>query len=118
MKPKDCEQKAEWVSGNVYIRRVRLAKKGDVLPGHKHNFDHTTIVFTGAVHVLATCDEGCNKEQDFKAASHFLVKKDWRHTITALEDGTEFWCVYSHRDPQGNVVQEYTGWSHAHDASE
>ena len=116
MQPTDCEQKAEWASGNIYIRRVRLAKAGDVLHGHTHNFDHTTIVFTGAVHVHATCEAGCNKKQDFAAPSHFLVRKDWRHEITALVDGTEFWCVYSHRDPQGNVVQEYTGWSDAHDA--
>lgn len=53
-------------------------------------------------------------ERDFKAPAHFLVHADVKHTITATEDDTEFWCVYSHRDAQGNVVQAYTGWESAY----
>lgn len=85
-------------------------KAGDKRSGHKHNFDHTTIVFQGAVHVKATLPDGRVIEQDFEAPNYFLVRADVEHEITALKDGTEIWCVYSHRTPQGEVAQVATGW--------
>lgn len=104
----------EWVSGNVFIRRNRLPATGDAVNGHKHNFDHTTIVFKGAVHVRAVKPDGTVLERDFEAPAHFLVKADVEHEITATEPNTEFWCVYSHRTPQGRIVQEYDGWTPAY----
>ena len=100
----------EWVSGNIYIRANNLAKAGDLCEGHTHNFDHTTVVFQGSVHVRGELPNGSVIEQDFHAPSHFLVKANVKHTITALEDVTVFWCVYSHRTPQGDVTQDYNGW--------
>jgi hypothetical protein len=107
------ENEMEWVSGNIFIRKSIMDKAGMVIPGHKHLFDHTTIVFKGSVHVRAKLPDNTIIERDFKAPTHFLVKKDVEHEITALEDDSEFWCVYSHRDPQGEVVQEWTGWREA-----
>lgn len=99
----------EWVSGNIFIRPNENMRKDDFVAGHKHNFDHTTIVFSGSLHVEATLPNGNTVSGTFTAPSHFLVKKDVEHKITALEDNTTFWCVYSHRDAQGEVVQEKTG---------
>src|SRR4249919_3084049 len=99
------ENEMEWVSGNIFIRKSIMDKAGMVIPGHKHAFDHTTIVFKGSVHVRAKLPDNTIIERDFKAPTHFLVKKDVEHEITSLEDDSEFWCVYSHRDPQGEVVQ-------------
>lgn len=104
----------EWVSGNVFIRRNRLPATGDAVNGHKHNFDHTTIVFTGAVHVRAVKPDGTVIERDFEAPAHFLVKADVEHEITATEPNTEFWCVYSHRNPQGRITLDYDGWTPAY----
>jgi len=103
----------EWVSGNVFIRPNTMTK-GDVINGHKHNFDHTSIIFTGAVRVVATLPDGRKVEVERAAPAHLLIKADVEHEITALEDNTEFWCVYSHRGPQGDIVQEYTGWPEAY----
>lgn len=121
----------EWISGNVFIRATKMAKAGEPHPGHRHNFDHTTVVFTGAVHVRK-CLQRVNDNgapmfdthgapilievmnREFKAPAHFLVEAEAWHQIVATEDNTEFWCVYSHRTPQGDVVQHYTGWESAH----
>jgi len=109
----------EWISGNVFIRPQKLAKAGDKVEGHKHNFDHTTIVFSGAVHVRAVLPDGSIIERDFGEGTlhglrHFLVKADVEHEITALADDTEFWCVYSHREPQGEITLANTGWEDAY----
>ena len=100
----------EWISGNIFIRPNSLLPKGRIVEAHKHTFDHTTIVFTGSVHVKRTNEDNSITEEDFKAPSHFLVKAGLEHEITALEDDTTYWCVYSHRDAQGKVVQQYDGW--------
>jgi hypothetical protein len=104
----------EYASGNIYIRENPMPKAGMVCHGHKHNFDHTTVLFAGAVHVSAVLPDGRKIEQDFHAPSHFLVHKDVEHEITALVDDTVFWCVYSHRTPQGDVVEHVTGWREAY----
>lgn len=104
----------EWVSGNIMIRPNTLAKAGDVTQGHTHNFDHTTIVFRGGIHVKATLPSGAVIERDFMAPSHCLIKSAVAHELTALSDDTEYWCVYSHRNPQGDVVQDYDGWLSAY----
>jgi hypothetical protein len=36
------------------------------------------------------------------------------HEITSTAPGTICWCVYSHRTPQGEVVEQYTGWEDAY----
>jgi quercetin dioxygenase-like cupin family protein len=104
----------ELVLGNIFIRPNHLERKGAVCAGHTHNFDHVTIVFAGSVHVAATLPDGRVVEQDFTAPAYFLVKKDVLHEITALEDNSIFWCVYAHRDPQGRVTQEVTGFDPAY----
>ena len=105
----------EWHGGgNVYIRPHANMAKGDVLEGHTHNFDHVSIVFTGAVRVDAVLTDGREVSAEFKAPAHCLIKAEVVHKITALEDGTNFWCVYAHRTPQADVVQEYPGWPEAY----
>lgn len=104
----------DFISGNVFVRKNPLRKAGDYVNGHKHNFDHTTIVFKGAVHVKAKLPNGTVTERDFVAPTHFLVRKDVEHEIIATVDDTEFWCVYAHRTVQGEVSQIYTGFDEAY----
>jgi len=108
----------EWVSGNILIRPMKLTKHGPPMEGHKHNFDHTSIVFKGTVHVSAILPNGQVIERDFGEGAphgkHFLVKADVTHKIIALTDEAEVWCVYAHRTPQGDVVQHFDGWMDAY----
>lgn len=104
----------EWASGNIFIRPNPLTKAGDVVQGHAHNFDHTTIVFKGAIRVKRTLTDGSEQVQDFAAPAHCMIVAGVEHEITALVDDTVFWCVYSHREPQGDVVQDVTGWHEAY----
>ena len=104
----------EWNSGNIHIRPNVIEKAGDFIDGHKHNFDHTTIFFSGEFTIEATKPDGSIVTQDIVAPAHRLIKADVMHKITAKTDGATFWCVYSHMTPQGEVAQEYTGWEKAY----
>lgn len=98
----------ELVSGNIFIRPMAFKKAGDVVEGHTHNFDHTTYVVRGAVRV-----EGNGRSVEKKASdghNWLLIRAGVSHQITALGDDTLCHCIYSHRNPQGEIVQEYDGW--------
>ena len=120
----------EFVSGNVYIREMAFVKAGDTHVGHFHNFDHTTYVVRGAIKieqlqvvVPAVLDaDGIEttpakfevvRTMEKKASqghNWVLILAKAYHRITALEDDTMAHCIYAHRNPQGEVVQEYDGW--------
>jgi len=100
----------EWVSGNILIRPNGPYPKGHIVFGHAHNFDHTTFVMVGAIRLR----EIGGRTVELTAPAHALVRAGVYHEITSLVDGSVFWCVYSHRDPQGGVVQRFNGWERAY----
>jgi quercetin dioxygenase-like cupin family protein len=102
----------ELVLGNIFVRR-NIGKTGDVVKGHTHNFDHVTYVAAGVIQVVQQRPNQEPRKKVFRAGDVFLVYADTKHEITFLEDG-QFHCIYAHRDPQGRVVEHYTGWGDAY----
>lgn len=110
--------------GNIFIRKMKFKNAGDVMDGHAHNFDHTTIIFTGSVKVEFKRPDGSTGEKIFHAPTkgepvehgqgYVLIRKDTEHKITALEDFTEAWCVFAHRDEHGELVDEFNGQNKAY----
>lgn len=108
----------EYQCGNIFIRPMTFAKAGDVVAGHAHKFDHTTYCARGALLVESLDEAGKVKQSAELRASEglgwALIKAGVIHRITAMEDGSIGHCIYAHRTPQGDVVQEYTGWAPAY----
>lgn len=105
----------EYVQGNIFIREMLFEKIGTVVEGHSHNFDHTTFVSHGSVKIERLDDSGEVANTITKRASDghnfVLIKAGVCHRLTSLEDGSKAQCIYAHRNPQGEVVQEYDGWT-------
>lgn len=103
------------VSGNIFIRSMVFEKAGDGVKGHRHNFDHTLYCPHGALRVEIPDDAGnVLKTTEISVSHNFnwvLIRAGVVHIVTALEDGSVGHCIYSHRNPQGEVVQEYDGWT-------
>lgn len=110
----------EFKSGNscVFYRPIYLAKKGDFVVGHQHNFPHDTYVLRGAFlfEFLDKLDRviGSTIIRATDECPWVLIKAERVHRITALEDDSRGHCLYANRTPQGDVVQEYTGWPPAY----
>ncbi len=102
--------KAEFVSGNLYIRQMWFECAGEKIRGHAHNFDHTTYCVRGAIRI-ETLDLTFEpvSERVLRAGDWFLIPKQDRHRITALQPDSLAHCIYSHRDANGGVVQEFEG---------
>lgn len=108
------------LGSNTFFRPNYLERKGDVIHGHAHNFDHVTMVVQGSVEIEALLPDGSTRKVIKRAAGPFQdrvvnIRAGVKHEITALEDGSEFLCIYSHRDPQGESVQKFCGWYKAID---
>lgn len=111
-----CLQFQEHISGNIFIRPVRGNRCTEV-GGHTHNFDHTTFVISGVLYVKFEVEGKISHDGLYHAGEHFLVKANTKHYIRMLENDTYFVCIYSHRGPNGEVVQEYSGNPEEHPAS-
>lgn len=113
----------EQIIGNIFVRTMYFEKKGDVVEGHTHNFDHATLIVQGSVNIKRRKKLGnelvlisdINYSAKFIAGAvlpnHALIMADEHHEITALEDNTACMCVFAHRDPRtGEVIQYWNGW--------
>ena len=87
--------------GNIWVRSHTFAKVGDTNDGgHKHNFDHVTLLAVGSVLVEV---EGF-EPKEFYAPTFITVSKDHRHKFTALTDDVVYYCVFAMRDLDGEVT--------------
>lgn len=60
--------------------------------GHQHKIDHVTILAQGRVHVRF--GHG-GETKEFTAPALIEIDKDVYHQLTALEDDTMYFCVFS-----------------------
>lgn len=116
------EQSPELVLGNVFVRPNLGYMTGEVCDGHAHNFDHVTFVTRGSFRIDRSSPDGRVDSlivggpgsTAYNGRWFVLIKADCHHKLTALEDHSDFFCVYAHRDPQGRVIEYYDGWMDAY----
>jgi len=86
--------------GNIWFRKLYFKNKTDLHEGHKHKHDHISLLVKGSVSVEI---EG-EKTTKFIAPTVIIISKDKTHKITALEDDTQWWCMFAMRDFDGEIT--------------
>lgn len=94
--------------GNIWVRQNVLETAGDSHDGHEHKFDHVTLLVSGKVKVEV---EG-HEPKEFTAPTFIVIRKEHMHKITAVEDGTVYYCVFALRNIDGEVVGDIYGEQH------
>jgi len=90
---------------NVFTRIMHFEKKGDIEHGHKHVFDHATLVSTGSVlYEVLNDSEEVEASKVFVAPDMVFVKKDKFHRLTALEDNTVCGCIHALRTIEEDII--------------
>lgn len=90
-------------------------KPGEVIEGHAHHFDHTSIFFCGRWRIHKKAEDGTQWDFEREGPFHVLIEANAVHEFTFLGPGIgHAWCVYSHRTPQGEVSVKETGWYEAY----
>lgn len=98
---------------NMFVRQMHFIKAGDVEYGHKHNFDHMTLLAKGSLRVRIK-----DSDTDFIAPTIIYIAAEHFHELTALSDDTVAYCIHGLRDlnksddildpsmiPKGNDLQ-------------
>ncbi len=104
-------------TGSIYVREPdKMLPTGEVIDGHAHTFDHTTFFVTGLWLVSCEVDgkEFKQKVEGGHPGSRLLIRANIKHRLEVLRGPACYACVYSHRTPDGEVVEEYTGWHGAY----
>ena len=81
---------------NLFSRMMHFEKAGDKELGHKHQFDHMTLLAKGRLRVTV---EGVTT--DFTAPHQIYIHKDKNHELEALVDDTVAYCIHALRDGDG-----------------
>jgi quercetin dioxygenase-like cupin family protein len=95
--------------GPVAYRLFTLARTCDENVGHTHHFDHITVVQAGGV-ILFKKKPGKTAEKEsgpYKPGDFFLVLAGEEHRLKATQPNTRYACLFTHRDFDDAVVQEY-----------
>jgi hypothetical protein len=98
--------------GNIWVRQNVLELAGESHDGHEHKFDHVTLLVSGKVSVELEGSEA----KEFVAPTFIVIRKEHQHKITALENGTVYYCVFALRDLNGDVMEVF-GSQHDPDCS-
>ena len=88
--------------GNIWVRQHSFEKSGDHIEGHKHYFDHVSLLVRGSVSVQIPGEE----EKIFHAPTFIVIRKGVEHLVIAKEDDTVWYCVFAIRNPLGEVVDD------------
>lgn len=86
--------------GNIWVRQNAMEKAGVSYPGHKHHFDHVTLLSKGKVQIEV---EG-QPTKEFSAPTFIVIRKELEHKITALTDDVLYYCVFALRNLDGEVI--------------
>ena len=94
--------------GNMWVRQNFLEKAGDSNLGHKHKFDHVSLLTEGTVSVEI---EGY-PPKEFTAPTFIVIRKEHNHRFTALSDNVTWYCVFAIRDLDGEPIKDLFGQEH------
>ena len=100
-----CPEIKVMALSNIYNRLMHFRNKGDVENGHKHTFDHSTLVSSGSI-LYEVLDDNDNviASKMFIAPTMVFVDKDRFHRITALEDNTVCSCIHAVKTMDGEII--------------
>lgn len=112
MNPQRLERHELGYFGNIWVRQNLLLKAGESTQGHHHKFDHVSLLASGKVRVEI---EGY-EPTEFTAPTFIVIKKEYSHKFTALEDNTLWYCVFALRDVDGEVTDIYSRDNSPYDA--
>lgn len=86
---------------NIWIRQKVFNNINETIGGHKHKYDHISLLASGSAKV-----EVDSIEKIFKAPTFIIIRKDKIHNVTALENNTLWYCIFANRDIDGQVYDK------------
>jgi hypothetical protein len=86
-------KKTTSVVSNVWIKQIEFEKKGDIMEGHRHIFDHQHLLTSGKVRVTVG-----DTFREYEAPKILFIPRDTLHSIEAISDTAVGYCIHPIRD--------------------
>jgi len=84
---------------NLWLRQMHFIDVGDKNEGHRHDYDHVTLLAKGSVEVDV---EG--HKTIFRAPHMIYIVAGKSHYLTALEPDTVAYCVHALKEPEATLL--------------
>jgi hypothetical protein len=106
-RPLPAEEQDELIefhfADGVMVKQIPFRRAGVGRPGHKHTYDHTSMLAKGALRIW--CDG--TLLGDFKAPTGIFIRANAFHTMVALEDDTLLYCIHNTHNFPPNELEQY-----------
>jgi mannose-6-phosphate isomerase-like protein (cupin superfamily) len=87
------------IVSNVWIKMMTFRKAGDYMDGHKHAYDHPTLLTSGSLEVVID-----DESTTFHAPSVIFIERGKVHKLIATVDHTMASCIHAIRD--GDTIED------------
>lgn len=89
------------IVANTWVKQMNFQKAGDINFGHKHSFDHQTLLAKGSVKIQVN-----GIDTVFNAPHIIFIGAGYEHGMVALEDDTIVYCIHALRDGEnvGDII--------------
>jgi len=78
---------------NVFVRQMHFAAVGDSEVGHKHRYDHMTLLAKGQLRVTVN-----GQATDYTAPMMIFIRANLVHELECLSENTVAYCIHGLRD--------------------
>jgi len=102
------------IVSNTWIKQMEFNGKEDRMPGHKHEFDHQTLLSVGKFEVSVEHKDKDETDPDtwhlknivteYEAPIIIYIKKGRRHHIKCISDYGLGYCIHPIRD--GEAIED------------
>lgn len=91
---------------NVYVRRMFFAEAGIIEVGHRHPYDHASLVANGSIEVQIYDDETKKLLPPVvhSAPSMIMIRANTAHQLKSVSDNTIVCCIHALRDDTGEII--------------
>jgi len=91
---------------NVYTRMMHFVKTGNIEEGHKHYYDHATLLASGSlkVSVQDPVTKDLLEGVHYKAPAMIFIRKGMVHQLEALENNTVAFCIHALKDEDEQII--------------
>ena len=88
----------------LWCKQMHFLRAGALVPGHKHLYDHMTLLAHGSLSVTVN-----NKVTEFVAPQIIYIKKNVVHDLVALEADTVAYCIHIVKNAETGDILEGIG---------
>src|SRR5690348_14037165 len=89
-------------SDGMFIKQIRIPRKGTLIPQHVHKYDHSTLLARGSVLLWKDPLDGTRRKCSLHRAPAILsIAAGVVHEFQSMEDETLLYCLHNLKGADG-----------------